>query len=232
MQYAYPEALLTVDSFRSSDDSGNESVLEGLTLNLFEIKKIDVREVIIESKNGEFKLELDEFLMRGLRIKGDDFDLGALSVASNMLDISFEDTAIAMFDCKVIPFKRRIVGTVKSEMHQDLLRHIGFTIALGAMTGEMVGRLQAFDGSVEIVSLGTGVKQSVTIKDFTPSDYLGEDRSVLLKNISLSIISDELEPKTGEKTQLRETGHFDLGIAKFVMNPQLVRKAAEKSMPN
>lgn len=213
----------------SSEETTADSSSSGEPLNLFEIKEIDVRKVVIESKTGDFKLELDEFLMKGFRIKGDDFDLASLSVASNMLDIRLEDADSVEFDGKSIPFKRRVVGTVKSEMHKDLLRDIEFTIELGAMTGGVVTRVQAFDGKFQIVDLGEGREKSMTITDFTPADYSAPESAGAVKNLSVYVLSGEKDPATGKEAQQLQSGNFTLGTAEFTMAPQQISGKTDDS---
>ena len=69
----------------SSSGSSGSSASSGTPLALFEIKKVDVRELVIESTTGDFKLELAEFLMKGLRIRGNNFELASLSMGSNLV---------------------------------------------------------------------------------------------------------------------------------------------------
>lgn len=206
----------------SSEENTEGSSSSGDPLNLFEIKKIDIRKVILQAKDGDFKLELDRFLMEGLRIKDDNFDLASLSVASNMLDLRLEDTDSVMFDGKKIPFKRRIVGTVKSDFHETLARDIGFTVELGAISGAMVTRLEAFDGAVKILDLGKTGKASATVEAFTPSDYFGPEYGGPIKDLSMKVVSIEKEPETDQTSQQLEEGQFTLGTTKFVMAAQTI----------
>jgi len=269
----------TVDSFRASDDSGNESFLEGLTLqwgdisrmrnkremvideiglkrahifidtgerttgseaesnesdasndaseplNLFEIKKIDIRSVVVESKTGGFKLELDEFLAKGLRIEGDDFNLSSLSVSSNMLNLSLEDAETVMLDGKSIPFKKRIVGNLKSEIHENLIRDIDFFLELGAMDGEMVGRLVIGDGTFVITNAGNAGRPTFTARDFTPSDYFAPKLGGPVKGLSFLILGSKTDPKK----QQFESGSFTLGNTPFTVEPQVVDKPEGKA---
>lgn len=105
------------------------------SLKLFAINKVDVRQVVIESSTGDFKLELEAFLMEGLRIEGDDFNLSSLTVDSNLVDLEVEDAETISIAGKVIPFQRRITGVLKPEMHQGLIKPIDFAIDLGALGG-------------------------------------------------------------------------------------------------
>ena len=74
------KSTTTLSSSSTTASSSSSSVEK---LNLFEIKDVDVREVVVESTTGDFKLELAQILMKGFRIKGDQLDLDALSVGSN-----------------------------------------------------------------------------------------------------------------------------------------------------
>jgi hypothetical protein len=209
---------------KSSDTNADDTDEPGEKLNLFEIKKVNIRAVVIESTTGDFKLELDEILMKGFRIKDDEFNLASLTVGSNFLDLNLEDAETVTIAGEQVPFKRQIVGILKPEMHESLAKEIDFTIELGALAGEMATRVRCFNGSVEAVNLGPLGYEAITFKDFTPADYLAPESSGPVSKLSMEIRTvPEGDSETGLRSTQLESGSLTLGTALFTMAPQVLK---------
>ena len=197
-------------------------------LNLFEIKNVDVREVVVESTTGDFKLELAQILMEGFRIKDSQLDLATLSVGSNFLDLNLEEAQPDTIDGNPVPFTRRIVGVLKPEMHKSLTRKIDFTVELGAVAGEMVVRARGFNGAVEAVNLGSLGHEKITFKDFTPADFLAPEFRGPLSKLSMVIQTPEKAAEAGPRSANLESGNFTLGNTLFSMAPQVLNHDPSK----
>ena len=221
----------TTKSTTTSSSSGTTSSSSSSStgkLNLFEIKNVDVREVVVESTTGDFKFELAQILMKGFRIKDSQFDLAALSVGSNFLDLNLEDAQPETIDGNHVPFTRRIVGELKPEMHKSLTRKIDFTVELGAVAGEMVARARGFNGAVEAVNLGPLGHETITFKDFTPADFLAPEFSGPVSKFSMVIQTPEKAAEAGPRTANLESGNFTLGTTLFTMAPQVLNHDPSK----
>lgn len=263
----------TVEEFRHTDPSGNQSVLEGLKitwgdinrmrkhrelvieeislrrahlfldnseiaeaeergngsttgngepLNLFEIKKVDIRQVVIESTTGDFKLELDEIRMDGLRIERNDFSLAALTVGSNLVDLEVQDASTANIAGETVGFQRAIVGTIKPGIHKSLIKEIDLAVELGARGGEVVYRARALNGSVEVVSLGRGNHETVRVDDYSSADYFAPEVASPVVDLSLRLRTGDPTPGTGARPGLLESGRFTLGTTAFTIAPHTV----------
>ncbi len=217
-----PKSEATPTGSSSTASSGNK-------LSLFEIKNVDIREVVIESTTGDFKLVLDETLMKGFRIKGDEFDLASLSISSNFLDLHLEDAATATIAGEQIPFRRKVVGVLKPEMHKSLTKPIDFSIELGAIAGQMVTRFRGFNGSVEAVDLGPQGYEAITLNDFTPADTFAPEVSGPVSKLSIEIRTGEEDPRTGLRPTQLVSGNLTLGTTLFTMAPQVLRKDLDES---
>ncbi len=209
----------------SSTSKSNTTTGTENRLKLFEIKNVDIREVVVESISGDFKFDLDEILMKGFRVKGNDFDLASLSVGSNFLDLRLEDASVATIAGQLVPFKRQLVGVLKPGLHKSLVKEIGFTVELGAMAGEMITRVRGFNGAVETVNLGSLGYEATSIKDFTPDDYFAPESSGPISKLSMEIrTGPEGDPETGLRPALLESGSLTLGTTLFTMAPQVLSK--------
>jgi hypothetical protein len=218
----------TTTSSSSSGTTVSSSSSSVEKLNLFEIKNVDVREVVVESTTGDFKLELAQILMKGFRIKGNQLDLDALSVGSNFLDLHLEDAQPVTIDGYPVPFTRSIVGELKPEMHKSLTRKIDFTVELGAVVGQMVTRARGFNGAVEAVNLGPLGHETITFKDFTPADFLAPDFSGPVSKLSMVIQTPEKAAEAGPRPANLESGNFTLGTTLFTMAPQVLNHDTSK----
>jgi hypothetical protein len=197
-------------------------------LNLFEIKNVDVREVVVESTTGDFKLELAQILMKGFRLQGNQLDLAALSVGSNFLNLNLEDAQPDTIAGNPVSFTRRIVGEIKPEMHKSLTQKIDFTVDLGAVAGQLVSRARGFNGAVESVNLGPLGHKTTTIKDFTPSDFFAPDLSGPVSKLSMVIHTPEKAAEAGPRPANLESGNFTLGSTLFTMAPQVLNHDPSK----
>lgn len=221
----------TTTSTTTSSSSGTTSSSSSSSmskLKLFEIKNVDVREVVVESTTGDFKFELSQILMDGFRIKDSQLDLAALSVSSNFLDLNLEDAQPDTIAGHSVPFTRRIVGVLKPEMHKSLTRKIDFTVELGAVAGQMVMRARGFNGAVEAVNLGPLGHETITFKDFTPADFLAPDFSGPVSKLSMVIQPPGNAAEAGPSTTNLESGNFTLGTTLFTMAPQVLNHDPSK----
>lgn len=217
------KSATTKSTTTTSSSSGTTSTSSSSSmgkLKLFEIKNVDVREVVVESTTGDFKLELAQILMNGFRIKDSQLDLAALSVGSNFLDLNLEDAQPDTIAGNLVPFTRRIVGVLKPEMHKSLTRKIDFTVELGAVAGQPVARARGFNGAVEAVNLGPLGHETITFKDFTPADFLAPDFSGPVSKLSMVIQTPEKAAEAGPRPANLESGNFTLGTTVFTMAPQ------------
>lgn len=217
----------TTKSSTSGTASSSSSSSMG-NLNLFEIKNVDVREVVVESTTGDFKFELAQILMKGFRIKGSQLDLATLTVGSNFLDLNLEDARPDTIAGKSVPFTRRIVGVLKPEMHKSLTRKIDFTVELGAVGGQMVARARGLNGAVESVNLGPLGHETITFKDFSPADFLSPEFSGPLSKLSMVIQTPEKAAEAGPRDANLESGNFTLGTTVFTMAPQVLNHDPSK----
>ncbi len=218
----------TTSTHTSSTSSTSTSSAE--KLNLFEIKNVDVREVVVESTSGDFKLDLDQILMKGFRIKDNALDLASLSVGSNFIDLNLEDASTVTIAGNQVPFTRRIVGVLKPETHKSIIQKIDFTVEIGAIAGQMVSRARGFNGAVEAVNLGPGGPDSITFKDFTPADYFSPEFSGPVSKLSMTIQDSGPTAEAGPKQGKLESGNLTLGNTLFTMAPQVLNK--DSSLPN
>ena len=206
------------DSGASNSPTDND----GTELELLEIRKVDIREVVFESTTDGFQLELDEILMEGLRIQGDEFELGALTVGSNFLDLELEDAQPTTIAGQEIPFTRRLVGSVKPNVHESLAREIDFTFDMGAIDGAFVHRIQMLDGKVRILDLGDDGQQQLRIEDLDPPDYISPDWHGLVRDLSLMVTNEKRNPQTGLRKLIAESGTFSVGSTEFVIDSQIL----------
>jgi hypothetical protein len=195
---------------------------EGTPLELFEIKKVDIREVVIESTTDDFKLELNQILMEGFRIQNDDLELETLTIGSNFIELQLENAEPTTIEGQNVAFTRRLVGSLKPAVHGSLDREIDFTVEMGAIDGNFVNRIQMLDGAVEVINLGNGGLQRLRIDNFNPADYFSKEWQGLLSEISLVVKSDTPDPQTGLRIVKAESGEFAIGNTTFFVEPQIL----------
>ena len=230
--YIDPSGKSTPTTSTSSHSSASSSSSSVDKLNLFEIKNVDIREVVVESTTGDFKLELDQILMKGFRIKDNQFDLATLSIGSNFMDLNLENATTDTIAGNPVPFTRRIVGVLKPETHKSLTQKIDFTVELGAVGGQMVSRARAFNGAVEAVKLSTMGPDSITVKDFSPADYFSPDFCGPVSKLSMTIQDSVLTAEAGPMQSKLESGNLTLGNTLFTMAPQVLNKESASGKPS
>ena len=208
------EDLGTEEGDPAADDGGNRE------LKVFELRKVDIRKVVFESKNSDFKVEIDEIFLKGLRIEDDTFALEDLSVGSNFVDLQLEDaTAVEIAGVRV-PFKRQVRGSIKSIVHPSVLKDIDFTVEMGAMGGDKVTRARLFEEAVEVFN-PTGNDEGFMIADhFTAADYFAPKLIALPDDLSITM----RHGGAGEESVKVEGGAFAIGKAAFVIAAQLLQE--------
>ncbi len=70
-----------------------------------------------------------------------------------------------------------------------------------------------FDGAVEMIVLGEGGQELMTIRNFTPGDYFGPDGPGELGGFPALGVIDDAALNTDVATQLWETGETATGIS-------------------
>lgn len=210
-------------SRRESSDEfaehGPESVDQ--PLELLEIRKLDIGEVIFEQANGDVAFVIDKIHMAGFRLEGDTFELAELNVGSSFIDLELEPAEPTEMGGQTVLFTKRVVGRLKPEAHAAIRRPIDFAVEVGARGGELVTRTRAFDGAVEWIDLGQkGL--TLTLREFTAAEYLDDQVAVLPEKLSLRLEVAAASRGVRETARV-ERGEFLLGGRRFEIAPQEFR---------
>jgi hypothetical protein len=121
-----------------------------------------------------------------------------------------------------------VVGVLKTDLHESMVRGIDFDVELGALDGKMASRWTLCNGAVEVAVVGEEESQYLTLREWTPGDYFTEEVAGPVRKVSLQMRDGEADPVTGKRPALLEGGELTLGSTVLTMARQEVSVGGEK----
>ncbi|MEM7783888.1 MAG: hypothetical protein AAF623_11090 [Planctomycetota bacterium] len=179
----------------------------------FELKELNFANTNFHSLDRSVDINIPLVRLAGLKISGEEFDLGEFEIRSDFLDVVLEESESVQMDGLTLPFKKKIVGKVMPEIHQSVRKEIDFVGEFGALESRVVLRWRLFNDSVELTSIpkrGTVGR----IENLTLGDYFEIGSSMTPEKLTLTFETDE-----DKKTQV-QPGEFFLGKTRFEISEQ------------
>lgn len=200
-------------------------------LKLFRIDRICLKNLLLEDPAAEFRLEIPEASWCGLRVEGDEVDLGTVKIDSDRIDLNSSGTLTSQQGGWKITLPESLEGTLKPLMHKAIRWPIDFVCRfVSGDAGKLGYHLAALQGTLRIdIDPDGAAKLHAADLDLDAALELapyGLPKDVNLK-AELKPITDS--DGTAEKSRLEiRGGDFTLGVAKFQIEPMTLEAAKDE----
>jgi len=216
------------ESVEHTPDDGVVAEQDGIC-DIFEIRKIDIEDVVIEHRASGKKLDIERLSLEGYKAEKGEIVSGELTIKSNFLDFHMPSVVTHVTDRQIEQTTLSFSGAIKPAAS----RNIGVTIIF---SGEMLvasnklvlARMQAFDEALELNLQGKddGFLLSVTASELLLSSYMPAlPLADMTGHLTFECSDDD------DQKMVVDKGHFEFGLAHFEVLPQEVLFDAESLRP-
>jgi len=193
---------------------------EADSLQLFEIRTIDISDVVIEDRISGRRLDLNTLHVDGLKVENDRLEIGELTLKSNAVDLHIPPSTTQLENGTVERTQISWTGAIKPGVDEQLAAAIDFHGAASIRSNHLENATFAiFDDQLTLEAQGDEALQtgSLAVDDLSLRHYFPQLHIEHLTG-SLHARMSAVDGMTMELNQ----GFFDLGTTRFNIERKLL----------
>ncbi len=216
---------------RSKDDQFKLDIplfqLQGMSYKdeVFTLQELSLQNFQLQTTDADPDVSIPMIHLAGLKIQGDDFELAELTVDSNFISLKLEEAQPQRIHNQLVPYSQRIHTVVSPNIHTFVRQEFDVSIELAAVDSQVLGRLTAFDGALELVEL-PDESSFLALQSFSPAQFFNFESGLIPERCSLMSHS-----KSDGSLADSPPGECFLGPTRFVI-PEELAVAEEEDIFN
>jgi hypothetical protein len=182
--------------------------------DLFQIDKLSLADIFLTNRLTGFSIAIPKFEWTGFKWEKGKTEFGTIKADTDQFKL---ETGKATTP----GFITRLTGTLRPRLHPSILKEFSFDAEIGPLGSNTPCRVTAFDGALTatVNPDGTG---TLKIQSLNVASYF---KDLWLQDVSLDIETQ----KVGAEFPLHiKSGAFNLGKARFTVQPAMVENGVEK----